>query len=169
MVRGIGNSFGYNREEADADYASLEQELLPDFIKAVAKNGNLLLNVGPRGGEGVLVPEQLSRLHGIGEWLTAGGEAIYRTRPWRQAETVTIDGLPVTFTQKNGTLYMTVIGRPTGPTLTVKNLHLQGTATVLTDGSPVQIAADGNDTALVFSRPLDGTFSPVIRVAGAGD
>jgi alpha-L-fucosidase len=47
MVRGIGNSFGYNRQETDADYASLEQELLPDFLKAVAKNGNLLLNAGP--------------------------------------------------------------------------------------------------------------------------
>jgi hypothetical protein len=33
----------------------------------------------------------------------------------------------------------------------------------------VRIAADGNDTALTFATPLDGSFSPVIRVIGAGD
>jgi alpha-L-fucosidase len=168
MVRGIGNSFGYNREETDADYASLEQQLLPEFIRAVAKNGNLLLNVGPSGGEGVLVPEQMSRLRGIGEWLSSGREAIYDTRPWRQAEATTTTGLPVTFTQKDGTLYMTVIGRPTGPKLVVKDLHIQGAATVLADGSTVRIASEGSDTAFVFAKPLDGQFSPVIRVAGAG-
>jgi alpha-L-fucosidase len=33
----------------------------------------------------VLVPEQMSRLRGIGEWLGTGREAIYDKRPWRQA------------------------------------------------------------------------------------
>ncbi|MFC4587556.1 alpha-L-fucosidase [Sphaerisporangium corydalis] len=167
MVRGIGNSFGYNREETDADHASLEQQLLPDFIRAVAKNGNLLLNVGPSGGEGVLVPEQLSRLRGMGEWLDTAGEATFDTRPWRQAEATTTAGLPVTFTQKNGTLYVTVLGRPTGTRLVVKNLHLQGAATMLADGSKVRIASEGKDTAFTFTKPLNGRFSPIIRVPEA--
>jgi alpha-L-fucosidase len=168
MVRGIGNSFGYNREEGDTDYASLEQQLLPDFIKVVAKNGNLLLNVGPSGGEGVVVPEQMSRLRGLGEWLRTGGEAVYDTRPWRQAEATTTTGLPVTFTQKDGTLYLTVIGRPTGSKVVVQDFRIQGTATALADGSTVRIVSAGGDTAFHFAEPLDARFSPIIRVTGAG-
>ncbi|GIM89974.1 alpha-L-fucosidase [Paractinoplanes toevensis] len=168
MVRGIGNSFGYNREETDADYASLEQQLLPDFITAVAKNGNLLLNVGPSGGEGVLVPEQLNRLRGIGEWLRTSHDAIYDTRPWRQAAATTTTGLPAAFTHKDDTLYMTFIGRPTGSRLVVEDLTLRGTATTLADGSTVRMAPEGRDTAFIFASALDGAFSPVVRVPGVG-
>jgi len=166
-VRGIGNSFGFNREETDADYASVEGRLLPDLIRAVARNGNLLLNVGPSGGAGIIVPEQLSRLRGIGEWLGAGAEAVYGTSPWRQAEATTTTGLPVTFTRRGATVYVTFIGRPTGTKLVVRDLRLQGTATVLGDGSAVRVTAEGADTAFVFARPLDGRFSPAVRVAVA--
>jgi alpha-L-fucosidase len=168
MVRGIGNSFGYNREETDADYASVEQQLLPDFIQTVAKNGNLLLNVGPSGGEGVLVPEQMSRLRGIGDWLSTGGEAIYHTRPWRQPAATTTTGLAVVFTQKGGTLYVTVIGRPTGPEVVVRDVRIQGAATALADGSTVRIVPAGRDTTFRFDAPLDGRFAPTIRVTGSG-
>lgn len=134
----------------------------------MAKNGNLLLNVGPSGGAGVLVPEQLSRLRGIGEWLSTGHEAIYDTLPWRQAEATTTTGLSVTFTHKDSTLYVTVIGRPTGPKLVVQDLRIRGTATALTDGSTVRIESAGRDTAFVFAKPLQGRFSPIIKVTEAG-
>ena len=71
-----------------------------------------------------------------------------------------------TFTEKDGTLYATVIGRPTGTKLVIKDLRLQGTATVLADGSPALIRPEGADTAVVLAKPLDGQSSPVIRVAG---
>jgi alpha-L-fucosidase len=68
--RGIGGSFGYNREETDADYAK-SSDLIAALTKANANNGALLLNVGPSGGEGEIVPDQLSRLTDIGAWLKA--------------------------------------------------------------------------------------------------
>lgn len=68
--RGIGGSFGYNREETDQDYAK-SADLIAALAKASANNGALLLNVGPSGGEGEIVPEQASRLEDIGAWLKA--------------------------------------------------------------------------------------------------
>ena len=45
-TRGIGTSFGFNREESDATYLSPD-ELVRMFVDLVAHGGNLLLNVGP--------------------------------------------------------------------------------------------------------------------------
>lgn len=65
-TRGMGTSYGYNRQETDAHYASFEQTLLPELVSAVAKNGRLLLNVGPAGGGGRIPPEQRRRLEAFG-------------------------------------------------------------------------------------------------------
>ena len=57
-------------------------ELVISLIDAVSKNGNLLLNVGPRA-DGSIVDHDRSLLRTIGQWMTANGEGIYGTRPWR--------------------------------------------------------------------------------------
>ncbi|NEG70525.1 alpha-L-fucosidase [Bifidobacterium choloepi] len=57
-------------------------ELLIALIDAVAKNGNLLLNVGPRA-DGSIASDDLAVLDGIGRWLAANGDGIYGSRPWR--------------------------------------------------------------------------------------
>lgn len=46
--------------------------LVDMLIDIVSKNGNLLLNVGPRG-EGTLAPAQVQRILGIGAWLKRNG------------------------------------------------------------------------------------------------
>ena len=58
----------------------------PEFIvhqlaDIVSKNGNLLLNIGPRS-DGT-IPDEVQRvLREVGGWLKVNGDAIYGTRPW---------------------------------------------------------------------------------------
>ena len=111
-VRGIDQSFGFNRNSRPEDFVSKE-DLIYSFVDIVSKNGNLLLNVGPRGEDGLIPEIQLDHLRWLGDFLTANGEAIYCSRPWTRAEGATRGGIPVRFTCRDGNLYATLLGTPT--------------------------------------------------------
>ncbi len=55
--------------------------IIDDFVDIVSKNGNLLLNIGPKE-DGTITDEQKSVLLELGKWLEVNGEAIYSSRPW---------------------------------------------------------------------------------------
>jgi alpha-L-fucosidase len=57
-------------------------ELVAELADVVSKNGNLLLNVGPRP-DGTIAQAEIELLESVGEWLAVNGEAIYGTQPWR--------------------------------------------------------------------------------------
>ncbi len=162
-TRGMSYSFGFNRNDRDEDYAPAEQ-LLSDFIDGVAKNGNLLLNVGPRATDAQIPEEQLSRLRTFGAWMRVNGEAIYGTRPWTRASAETVDGLPVRFTRKGDTLNIIFLGSPSGTEFRIKDISLAGEGKLLADGSPVVLKTEGNDLLLGFRSSLKGDFAPVVSV-----
>jgi alpha-L-fucosidase len=163
-TRGMSHSFGFNRNDTEADYASAET-LIGDFVDGVSKNGNLLLNVGPMAN-GEIPEPQLARLKAFGAWLRANGAAVYGTRPWTQAEAVTADGLPVRFTKGAAGVNLIVLGAPSGERLRIKDLSVSGQGRLLADGSPVMLTQEGPDVVLTFARPLDGAFAPAVVVEG---
>ncbi len=71
------NSWCYTTENV---YKSPES-ILRDLTDAVAKNGCMLLNVGPKA-DGTFSDEDVRILEGIGDWLRINGEAIYGSRPF---------------------------------------------------------------------------------------
>ena len=165
-TRGMSHSFGFNRNDTADDYAPIET-LLADFIDGVAKNGNLLLNVGPRA-DGSIPEPQADRLKAFGAWLRANGAAIYGARPWLRAEGVTADGDPVRFTVKGDRLFVIVLGSPTGSEIRVRDLAASGPGVRLADGSAVTVRAEGDDLVLGFATPLDGAFGPAVSLAVQG-
>jgi alpha-L-fucosidase len=100
--RGIGESFGYSRNEDLAMYSSGEK-LVHMLIEIVSKGGNLLLNIGPRADGGIPVIMQ-ERLAEIGGWLKVNGEAIYGTRALENAPIQD----KVFFTKKGNTTYLII-------------------------------------------------------------
>ncbi|MDR2048740.1 MAG: alpha-L-fucosidase, partial [Treponema sp.] len=55
--------------------------VIAQLCDVVSKNGNLLLNAGPRV-DGSFHPEAVRALESIGAWLKVNGEAIYGARPF---------------------------------------------------------------------------------------
>ncbi len=73
---------------SDKSWGYIEHDTFktPDFlvrqlVDIVSKNGNLLLNFGPRS-DGTIPDEVQTTLRAMGAWLKVNGEAIYGTTPW---------------------------------------------------------------------------------------
>lgn len=111
-TRGIGLSFGYNRNETEATHLTFV-ELVHLLVDVVSKNGNLQLGVGPMAG-GTIPPVQEQRLRELGGWLSLNGEAIYGTRPWVFAEAHTREGFELRFTRAGNAVYAILLGEPLG-------------------------------------------------------
>lgn len=109
--RGLGTSFGYNRQESEATYMSSAQ-LVHTFVDVVSRGGNLLINVGPTATGDIPWP-QAERMLALGWWLGTNGEAAYGTRPWVLHQGVTGDGLPVRYTESADAVHAVVLGAPT--------------------------------------------------------
>src|SRR6202012_587554 len=106
-------------------------KLINMFVDVVSKNGNLLLDIGPKA-DGSIPELQLTRLREFGKWMQTNGEAIYETRPWVRSDGQTTDGVPVRFTRKGNAVYAIVSEKPTSREIIIESLQLE-------EGSKVQM------------------------------
>ena len=162
--RGLGFSFGYNRNEG-LDSMLTPQELVRSFVDIVSKNGNQLLNVGPRH-DGSIPPEQAERLLALGTWLEVNGEAIYGTRPWRRAEGQTTAGTPLRFTSKPDALYALLLDTPGEREVLIEALAVPpGARLELLGGSqPLEWEQRGDHLALTLPQQLPESPAHAIRI-----
>lgn len=150
-TRGIGYSFGYNRNEGPENYLSV-QELVHSFVDIVSKNGNLLLNVGPMA-DGTIPEMQRERLLGLGRWLEVNGEAIFDTQPWVTAEGSTTEGIPVRFTQRGDSLYAILLGTPRRNRVAIEGLRAGEGTTIHLLGYDSPLSWEQEDGGLAVALP----------------
>lgn len=83
-VRGLGRSFGLNRNE-DLEAYGTSKELIERFVQTVANGGGMILNVGPKA-DGQIPLIQQERLVQLGNWLKINGDAIYGSTAYQITE-----------------------------------------------------------------------------------
>jgi alpha-L-fucosidase len=143
--------------------------IVHQLVDIVSKNGNLLMNIGPRS-DGTIPDEVQQVLLGVGSWLKVNGDAIYGTRPWATygegptkvaagsfQDTKTLEYTPedFRFTTKGNDLYAIVLAWPSGMEAVIHSVG--GRA----QGKQIQsIALLGSNAALTYScSRMDGIFS----------
>jgi alpha-L-fucosidase len=164
--RGLGRSFGYNRAEGEAETIA-PGELIALLVDIVSKNGNLLLDVGPEA-DGTIPAVQMERLKALGAWLKQNGEAIYDTTPWTQAAGKSAEGDDLRFTRKGHDLYVNVLGKPKGRTITMPDLpaKLGVPITQLGDSDDLGAKVQANGTRIVLHGALKGDYAYSFKLAG---
>jgi alpha-L-fucosidase len=135
------------------------------LVDIVSKNGNLLLNVGPKAN-GTISEIQLDRLHKLGAWLDANGEGIFGSRPWVRPSAASPDGTDVRFTKKADSLYVFFLSRPKGATLTVPGVKAAGntTARILGRSGPASISQNGNNLLIQTQGNLPESYAIVVKL-----
>jgi alpha-L-fucosidase len=138
--------------------------IVHQLADVVSKNGNLLLNVGPRP-DGVIPEPAQQVLREVGAWLKVNGEAIYGTRPWRlygEGPTKVVGGSfhdadtkPYTpedfrFTTKGSTLYAIELGWPANGRVTIHSLSASSNFRV------ADVSLLGSDQKIKWSQDSDG-------------
>jgi len=81
-VRGLGRSFGLNRNEKLSAYKT-PSELIHLFARTVGYGGGLIINVGP-GADGKIPLLQQERIEELGKWIAINEEAIYGSTQWKR-------------------------------------------------------------------------------------
>jgi alpha-L-fucosidase len=130
--------------QASAKIKSLPQLLLL-LIGAAGRDGNMLLNVGPRP-DGQIDPAQAARLREIGQWLSLYGESIYGTRggPW-------LPGAYGVSTHSGKLVYLHVLHSSEDSTLVMPTLPVRVLKATVLHGSDVPFQQTAE--ALTLSLP----------------
>ncbi len=141
-TRGVGHSFGANRNERPQDIITATG-VIRMLCDVVSKNGNLLIGIGP-DPQGTIPEQQQLPLRGLGAWLAVNGEAIYATRPWTVAATATTEGTPVRFTQRDGRVFAILLDQPGVREFALRGVRIGGdTVRLLGDAGNLQLGPAG--------------------------
>ncbi len=172
------HSWGYVNNDEYRNAKSLIDEL----VDVVSKNGNLLLNVGPKS-DGTIPEEARDVLLQMGAWLKTNGEAIYGSRPWlvygegptkvtsstKNSDQQEFTPEDIRFTTHDGALYAIALGWPASGELRIRTLarglpYLSGpvcTVKLLGSEEPISFRqqADGLHIELPKQRPEEPAFT----------
>jgi alpha-L-fucosidase len=155
-------SWGYIEHDGFKSAQTVVQQL----VDIVSKNGNLLVNFGPRS-DGSIPDEVQNVFREVGAWLKTNGEGIYGTRPWKlfgEGPTNVVEGSfhdtdvqPFTehdfrFTTKSGAVYAFELAWPSAGEAVIHSL-----STTQLDGKKISaVSLLGSSEPVKFESHPDG-------------
>lgn len=173
-------SWGY----VEGDTYKSPESIVWQLVDIVSKNGNLLLNIGPKS-DGTIPPQASDVLRKIGAWLQVNGEAIYGTRPWKtfgEGPTKVVGGPfhdtqtqpftpeDVRFTTRGANLYAIAMGWPKSGKLMVhslgKNSGVQiNDVALLGSGAKITWWQSAEGLSLTLPEKPPGSYAFSFRIA----
>jgi Alpha-L-fucosidase/Alpha-L-fucosidase C-terminal domain len=172
------HSWGY----ADHDEYRSAKSLIHQLVDTVAKNGNLLLHVGPKA-DGTIPEEAREVLLQMGAWLRVNGQAIYGTRPFtvfgegptkghgdstqknKDIQFYTAQDIRYTTSKSGSTLYATALGWPSGGSLTLHTLY---SGNPYLSGPVCGVTLLGTGQSIAFEQRTDGLHLMLPSAAPTG-
>jgi alpha-L-fucosidase len=150
----VEGGWGYQK---DAKVKPLAR-VLRLLIGAAGRDGNFLLNVGPRP-DGEIEPSQAERLHELGDWLKQNGESIYGTRggPW-------LPGDYGVSTHRGKTVYVHILNVPKNGTVTLPSLPTRIVRITDLNGNSVSYSEHDEKLAIKVPPVATGTVDVIIKV-----
>jgi alpha-L-fucosidase len=140
--------------------------IIDQLVDVVSKNGNLLINIGPRS-DGTIPDEAKQTLKAVGGWLRVNGDAIYGTRPWKSfgegptkvaagsfhdADTKPYTAEDFRFTTKGNNLYAIELGWPESGEAVIHALGTSGLGSQHIQG----VEMLGSDAKVKYEQQTDG-------------
>lgn len=160
-VRGMDHSFGYNAASRPEHFLS-RAELLWSLSDMVSKNGNLLLNVGPRGVDASIPDEQRTRLAWLGEWMGTNESGVRATRPWVRPGVETAQGTGVRYTARDQDVFA-IVERP-DPVITLPDVAPTATTQVTClDGAELPWRSEAGALRIDCPAATQGSDPVVVR------
>jgi len=162
----VNGSWGYTGERPGWPTA----RLIRGFVDIVSRNGNLLLNIGPRP-DGTLDNGQETALIEIGQWMEINGEGITKSNPWLTHGTGKLDNLQagspqgydkesIRYTQKDNHLYAWFVDWPENGKIVLPNAAKFSAKEVklLSAISSLTYNKQGNDLVVKLPKEKSGMF-----------
>ena len=129
------------------------------LVRTVGRDGNLLLNVGPRP-DGQIEPDQVARLKEVGDWLAVHGESIYGTRggPYLPRKNDLLS------TRKGNAIFLHVLAWPASGPLSLPSPRRKIVKATLLSGVSVHLTEKGQAIEIEIPPEHRETPDTIVRL-----
>lgn len=147
------------------------RQIICNFIEIISKNGNMLLNIGPKG-DGSIPKKDQEILKEIGTWMKKNELAIYGSKPWRKEaegsirvsegqftdnEELSYTKEDIRFTVNGDSIYAFVMNWPKDGAVTIRSLADSKDQNVPEFHGQIEaVSALGYETAVKYHKDTEG-------------